>query len=218
MTQLSPALDAELRKASPLVFGAIAIDLPAAQVSLLDGSGILSFAGRTFVGEDPAFGTLSDIEDLSDGTGDSAPPFGMTLLPSDDAAAVTLSSPNMQGSPVRVYFGAVDQVSGLPIDPQLIFVGELDVPKLTSDDQGRRLDYEVVSVFERLFESDEAARLSAGHHRSIFPNEAGLDFVTGVAQPVYWGVAGNPSAITSFPAGGYGGGGGFGEQQMLENV
>ncbi|UYY60101.1 hypothetical protein [Sphingomonas sp. S2-65] len=207
MTNLTPALDAELRGVSPLVFGAISFELPDYTLNLLDGAGVIPFGGKTYVGEDATFGVLSDIEQLSDGLGDSAPAFAVTLLPNGDAAAAALAAPTMQGSHVTVWLGAVDQVSGRPIpDPYLIFLGELDVPTLISREHDRRLNYEVVSVFERLFEGDESARLSPGHHRSIFPNEAGMDDVTGVDQPVYWGVAGNPSPITYGGAGSFGGG------------
>ncbi len=213
MTILSAALDAELRSMSPTVFGAIHINLPDYDLALLDGAGILTIAGRTYVGHDETFGTLSEIEDLTDGAGDSAPAIGITLLPASDAASAALASPLMQGAPVVISLGAVNPATGLVIDVQTIFVGELDVPTLYSSENGRRLDYEIVSVFERLFEDDESARLSAGHHRSIFPNEAGMDFVTGVAQPVYWGVAGNPSAVTVYNggSGSYGGSTSFAE-------
>ena len=201
MSQLTPALHVALRGDMPLVFGAISIELPDVTVNLLDGAGVLSFGNKTYVGHDETFGTQSEIEDLTDGTGDSAPAFSMTLLPAGDAAAAALAAPTMQGSPVLVYMGAVNPATGLPIpDPQLIFIGELDVPTLHSTEDSRRLGYEVVSVFERLFEDDESARLSAGHHRSIFPNEAGLDYVTGVAQPVYWGIAGS-SNVTTYTGG-----------------
>lgn len=203
MTSLTPAFDAALRSDAPTVFGAISIELPGYNLNLLDGAGVLTFGGKTYVGEDATYGALSDIDDLTDGTGDNAPAFSVTLIPNGDAAAASLAAPTMQGSPALAWVGAVDQVSGLPIpDPHLVFLGELDVPTLQTDETGRRLEYEVVSVFDRLFEDDESARLSPGHHRSIFPNEAGLDFVTGVDQPVYWGVAGNPSPIV------YGGGSG----------
>lgn len=196
MTALTPALDSALRADAATVFGAVSIDLPTAQVNLLDGAGLLSFGGRTYVGEDATYGVLSDVEDITDGTGDSAPAFSLTILPSGAAAAAALAAPDMQGSQVRVWFGAINPLTGLVIpDPHLLFLGELDVPSLISSGDGRRLDYEVVSVFERLFEDDESARLSDGFHRSIFPNEFGLEYVTGVAEPVYWGVAGNPSAV-----------------------
>ena len=198
MTALTPALDAELRKDIPVVFGAVAIDLPDTSVNLLDGAGTLSFGGRIFVGEDATYGTISEVEDLTDGTGDSAPAFSMTLLPSGDAAAAALAAPGMQGSPVYVWVGAVNPATGQPVpDPHLIFMGELDVPTLQSEENARRLTYEVVSVFERLFEDDESARLSSGFHRSIFPNEAGMDGVTGVAETVYWGVQAPASNVVS---------------------
>lgn len=198
MSNLTPALEAALKSDAPLVFGAVSITLPSGEVNLLDGAGLLEFGGRTYVGQDDTFGTISDVENLTDGTGDNAPAIGLTLLPAGDAAAAALASPTMQGSPVAIYLGAVNKMTGAVIpSPHLIFLGEIDVPALVSGEEGRRLDYEIVSVFERLFEDDESARLSAGFHRSIFPNEAGLDFVTGVAEPVYWGIAGqNPTGIS----------------------
>ncbi|WP_455156023.1 hypothetical protein [Sphingomonas zeae] len=209
MSLLTPALDGALKADMSLVFGAVAIDLPEQSVNLLDGAGVLSFGNRTFVGHDETFGTISSVEDLTDGVGDNAPAFQLSLLPAGDAAAANLSRPTMQGSPVMVWLGAVDRVTGQPIpDPYLVFLGELDVPTLHSDEHGRRLDYEISSVFERLFEDDQSVRLSAGHHRSIFPAEAGMDFVTGVAQTIYWGVPGVQGAVSTYSggAGGYGGG------------
>jgi hypothetical protein len=204
MTALTPALDAALRADAPVVFGAVAIDLPGYAVNLLDGAGQLAFGGRTFVGEDATFGVLAAVEPMSDGAGDSAPAIGMTLLPVDGASAAALAAPDMQGSPVTVWLGAVDRATGLPVpEPHLVFLGELDVPTLQAGAGKRSIDYSVVSVFERLFEDDASARLSAGFHRSIFPGEAGLDFVTGVDKPVYWGVAGDPQNVFF---GGVGGG------------
>ncbi|WP_267433778.1 hypothetical protein [Sphingomonas sp. GM_Shp_1] len=211
MTALTPALDAELRKDSPTVFGAVKIMLPDGTIRLIDGSGVLRFGGETYVGEDPTYGVISDVENLTDGVGDSAPAIGLTLLPAGDAAAAALAAPSMQGAPVDIYVGAVNPATGGVIpDPHLIFAGEVDVPTLDAGEQGRTVEYEVTSVFERLFEDDESARLSAGHHRSIFPNEAGMDFVTGVAETVYWGVPGVQGAVQTFSGGGagYGGGGG----------
>lgn len=196
MSQLAPALEAELSGDAPLVFGSISIDLPGYQLNLLDGAGVLTFGGRTFVGQDETFGVLSDIDSLTDGVGDSAPAIGITLLPSGDAAAALLAAPTMQGAPVTISLGAVNPATGQVIGTTTIFIGELDVPSLVSGERERKLNYEVVSVFERLFEDDETARLSPGFHRSVFPGETGLDSVTGVDEPVYWGIAGqNPTGV-----------------------
>lgn len=191
MTDLTLAFDAELKKPAPTIFGAIAIDLPGYALNLLDGSGVLTFAGRTFTGRDAIFGTLSTVEEISDGFGDTAPAVSITLLPASDAAAASLAGPTMQGSPVYFYVGAVNVATGLVIpDPHLLAVMELDVPTLHKEANSRSLEYECVSVFERLFETDEGARLAPGFHKSIWPGELALDEITGVTQTYYWGVEG----------------------------
>ena len=192
MTQLTPAFDAALAGWSPTIFGAVSIALPGYTMNLLDGAGVLAFEGRTYAGRDPTFGALASIDSLTDGTGDNAPALSITLLPSGNAAAGTLAAATMQGSQVLIHIGAVDPASGAVIaDPQLLFIGELDVPTLQSKANSRELDYEVVSVFERFFQDDEGARLAPGYHKSIWPGELGLDDVTGVAQTFYWGVEGS---------------------------
>lgn len=196
MSALTPALEAALSGASPLVFGAVEINLPGYDLCLLDGAGVLSFGGKTYRGRDPVYGVLAAIEDIGDGVTEQAPSVGITLLPASDAAAASLAAPTMQGSPVAIYIGAVDPASGAVIpDPHLLFLGELDVPTLKSGPNSRSLEYEVVSVFERFFDDDEGARLSDGFHRSIWPDERGFVFVTGVTETVYWGMDAPPGAV-----------------------
>ena len=200
MAQLTVAFDAALAGSSPTVFGAVAIALPGGNVNLLDGAGVLSFGGRTYVGRDATYGTLAAIENLTDGTGDEAPALSITLLPASDAAAASLAAPTMQGSQVLIHIGAVDPATGAVIpDPQLLFIGELDVPKIVLKANARELEYEVVSVFERFFQDDEGARLAPGYHKSIWPGELGLDDVTGVARTYFWGVEGanNVGAVSA---------------------
>lgn len=202
MSQLTPAMDAALADPSPTVFGAVSIQLPDATVNLLDGSGILSFGGRTYSGRDDTYGVLAACEDLTDGMGDSAPALSLTLLPASDAAAAALSAPEMQGSRVEIYLGAVVPQTGAVIaDPILLGLFELDVPTLGSDDGGRELEYQLASVLERCFVDDEGQRLAPGRQRAIYANDAGLDDVTAVAATINWGVAGTNSGIS------YGGGG-----------
>src|SRR3546814_5455757 len=78
------------------------------------------------------------------------------LYPPNASAMATLCNPNMQGSQVSIFVGAVDPTSGLIIgQPEVKFLGEIDVPSLTIGEGGQRsLSYTAVSVFERLFETD----------------------------------------------------------------
>jgi hypothetical protein len=186
---MDPALKAALEQPSVLLFGALRIDLPDYTIRLLDGSASLVIGGETFVGQDPTFGTLAAISELTEEIGDSAPEISITLNPPDASASATLSHPSMQGSVVHLMAGAVDMTSGLTIGtPQTLFLGEIDVPTITIDKAGARtVEYSVVSVFERLFEVDEGVRAQDGWHQSIWPGERGLEFMTATDKNLYWG-------------------------------
>lgn len=203
MSALTPQMDAALAQAAPTWFGAVRIDLPGHTLRLLDGAGFAAFDGATYQGRDPIYGVLAAIDEISDGTGDAAPAIELTLHPASDAAAADLASAEMQGAPVSIFVGVIDRATGQVVpSPELLFVGELDVPTLRSTRNGRSLDLEVVSTFERFFADDEGARLADGFHRSVWPGEAGLAFVTGVEKTVYWGVDAPPSAVVTGRAGG----------------
>jgi hypothetical protein len=195
MTALSPALDTALAGRNPTVFGAIRIVLPSATIALLDGSGQLTFDSTTYRGKDATYGTLGEVETLSDGTGDTAPAVGITLYPPGDAAAADLASPTHQGAPVYLHVGAIEPTTGAVIGSHLLFAGEIDVPTLRSGENTRSLELEVVSVFQRFFADDEGIRLSPAWHKGVWPGETGLDDVTGVTETVYWGVQSERAAV-----------------------
>jgi hypothetical protein len=74
VSSLTPAFQAELAKPALILFGAVEILLPGpTPVRLLDGAGVATFGGRTFVGRDETFGVLGGVSDFSDGLDDQAP-------------------------------------------------------------------------------------------------------------------------------------------------
>lgn len=205
MTQLTPAMDSELAKSYFTAFGAVTISLPSYTIRIIDGSGVVSYGGNTFTGGDATYGTLDSIDDLTDGGSDEAPAIRLTFHPAGDAAAADLAKPTYQGSPVIIEMGLVNPNTGQVIpDPYLLFLGELDVPKLRVGRNSRLLEFEVVSAFERFFEVDDGARLSDSFHKTIWPGELGLQHVTGVEGAVYWGMEAPPGAVQYGP-GSYGG-------------
>ncbi|MGI4880962.1 MAG: hypothetical protein ACRYG4_26165 [Janthinobacterium lividum] len=192
---MTPATKAALSAGSALLFGAVEVDLPGYTLRLLDGAATLVIGGNVFTASDPIYGAISALHDLADGAGDEAPSYSIDFLPPSDTAAATLASAAMQGSAVKFYLGAVDRVTGLVIpDPEVIVLAELDVPTLTWDATSRLLTWTVTSVFERFFDVEEGQRLSDSFHQYVWPGELGLQFVTGVTQPVYWGLAA-PSVV-----------------------
>lgn len=189
MSVLTPALDAELSKDRATIFGAIAVDFAARSVFLLDGSAVLTFAGAKFRGDDPDYGSLQSIDDFTDGAGDEAPGFSFTLLPPSAEKALLMSLPTDQGARVRLWLGARDDYTGLVISsPLLLADAEIDVPTLEIGPKDHSVSYDVVGGMERFFESEEGITLSPTSHKEFWPGELGLDFVTGVTEPVYWGL------------------------------
>ena len=208
MTSLTTALDTAFSADRVPIFGAVSIALPGYTLRLLDGSGALTFAGGTFVGDDPTYGVLAAVSEIADGASDEAPAVSITLLPPNDTAAATLAAPAMQGALVQIYAGSWNLDTGAVIaDPTLLFIGEVDVPTLSAGDGGRTLEYEVTSISERLFAGDEGLRLSDGFHRSVWPGELGMANVSGVEQTIYWGTQPPPGTVqpgSSITGGGFG--------------
>lgn len=186
---MDPTLQAALAAPAPWIFGAVEIVLPGYNLRLLDGAGQIAINGNLYQGEDATFGTLASISTLSEDMGDEAPEISIELYPPNASAMATLCNPNMQGSRVTIMVGVVDPASGLIIgQPEVKFLGEIDVPSLTIGENGQRsLSYTAVSVFERLFETDEGARAQDAWHQSIWPGEKGLEFMTGTDKNLYWG-------------------------------
>ena len=186
---MDPTLKSALAQPSVLLFGALRIALPAYTIRLLDGSGTLQIGGETYVGCDDVFGTIAELSELSEEIGDQAPEITIKLFPPNISAAATLASPDMQGCSVQLLVGAVNMTTGAVIGvPEVVFLGEIDVPTVEIDAQGERsVSFTVVSVFERLFEIEEGQRASNGWHQSIWPGELGLEHMTGTDVNLYWG-------------------------------
>jgi hypothetical protein len=208
VTSLTTALDTALSQDRVPIFGAVSIALPGYTLRLLDGSGALTFAGGTFVGDDSTYGVLAAVSEITDGASDEAPAVSITILPPNDTAAATLAAPAMQGALVQIYAGSWNLDTGAVIaDPTLLFIGEVDVPTLSSGEGGRTLEYDVTSISERLFAGDEGLRLSDGFHRSVWSGELGLANVSGVEQTIYWGTQPPPGTVqpgSSITGGGFG--------------
>ena len=208
---LDPALNAELLKPVVTLFGCIELVLPHATVRLIDGAGFVAFAGRTFSGLDPVYGTIESIDTFADGVDSEDPTLGVTLLPPSNTAAALLADPTAQGGQVSLWVGALNPITGLPVStPDLRFLGEIDVPTLSVDRGTRKLKLEVVSVFERFFSDDEGVRLTDAWHQSIWPGETGLAGVTQVQRKLPWGgtaplPAASISSVSTGGGGSYGG-------------
>ena len=188
---MDPALKSALSQPSALLFSALKIQMPDHTIRLVDGSAALTIGGELYTGQDNVFGTIADASEIAEEIGDSAPEWTVSFFPPDVSATAALSHPSMQGSPVQLMAGACDPISGIAIGaPEIMFLGEIDVPTIRIDQKGGRMvEFTVVSVFERMFEVEEGQRASNGWHQSIWPGELGLEHMTGTDVNLYWGAS-----------------------------
>jgi len=183
-----PLLEAAAASDAPFLFGALKIEFPEYTLRLLDGAAQITIGGETYVGEDSVFGAIETIGAMDETIGNEAPEIEIGLLPPDASAAATLAAAEMQGSRVQVMFGAYDPSTGAVVGtPEVLFLGEVDVPTIETAQGSRRVSYTVVSAFERLFEVNEGERASDGWHQSIWPGERGFEYMTGTVKNLYWG-------------------------------
>ena len=196
-------------------FFAVRVELKSGPViNLIDGSGVVTFDGKTFTGQDATFGSLASANAVAERVASEAPQFSFTIMPPNTNALGTLNDPVQQGSRVFAWWGLVNDVTGAVIGvPELLWTGRLDYVKANYSEHVMACELVTVSAFDRLFASEEGQRLNGEWHKSIWPGETGLDYVYDATSEVYWGqeAPAKASAVT-YGGGGFGGfsGGGFG--------
>jgi hypothetical protein len=194
----SAFLSGQFDRPSLLVFVAVEIALASGFLRLIDGSGSVTFAGRTFAGQDPQLGVLNSLEPITDGFGDNAPGLKISINPPTSDAAAILAGEDMQGRSVLLWLGVLDPYTGTVVpDPVLVFVGEVDQGILTVALGTRGIDLQCVSIWERLFDDAQGVRLTNAYHQAAWPGELGFEFVTDIQRQLPWGAdAPRPVAVS----------------------
>jgi hypothetical protein len=181
-----------------LMFVGVEVALPqGGWLRLLDGSGSVTFSAKTFLGLDPTFGVLQNLDTITDGFGSTAPSLKISINPPTSDAAAILGGQDMQGMQVLVWLGALNTGTGAVVAPPLlIFSGEVDQGVLTVGAGSRLLDLQCVSIWERLFDDAEGVRLTNAYHQSAWPGELGMQFITDVQRSLPWGQDAARPAVT----------------------
>lgn len=198
---MTPSMEIALGARHVIFAGLLRIEFPGYTLRLTDCSAVITATidgtAQTFVGKDARFGTIGAIETISETAGDTMPGLDLVLMPPDLTAAVDLAQPAMQGVAVRAWLAALDLETGLPVsDPELLFAGEVDTVALAIDRGSRVLEVSCMSVFERLMEPDEGARLADSFHQWVWPGELGFANMTGTPIERLWGPGAKPPSVT----------------------
>ncbi|HEY1878433.1 MAG TPA: hypothetical protein VGG68_00725 [Caulobacteraceae bacterium] len=172
---------------SLLLFVAVEIELDSGFLRLIDGSGSVSFLGRTFTGLDPEFGVLAGFDVVTDGFGNTAPSLNVTINPPTSSAAAILASEDMQGKTVSIWLGLLTPGAGVVQDPLLVFSGQVDQGVLSVGIGSRSIALACVSIWELMFDDNQGVRLTNAYHQAAWPGELGLEYVTAVTRQLPWG-------------------------------
>lgn len=229
MTELTANLDAAYRASVIEDFYAIEIVLPSATIRLIDGAGFVNFpvdnVNCTFKGKDDIYGVLSAADKLQDGFGDNAPAFSFTMQAATDGAAAALTDLSNQGSSVRVWSGVRNPETNAVYGVSLRFDGFLDFATIEGDLNSIAINFQCVTWAELFFYTAEGVNLSDAFHKSLYPGEAGLAYMTGIQRSIIWGPGERPNNLiysgkTTGAGGGAGGvgGGGWREARARLNL
>jgi len=204
---LNPTLRAGLEAPAIRQFVALRVELSGGYViNLIDGRGTVAFdignGIQQFDGEDPVFGALASASSLTEQVATDSPRFTFALMPTTADAVGTLSNPAHQGCPVYVWWGMVDEMTGAPIGtPTMLWSGRWDFAKTNLSAESMVVEVETVSAFDRLYVAEEGARLNPTFHRSLFPGETGLDWMTAAQGDLHWGTDAPAPAIVKHGGG-----------------
>lgn len=212
---LDTILSAGLDLPSYRVFFALQIDLPGYPLRLIESDGEVRFlvdgVMQTFTGKDPIYGTLANVGSIAEAVATSAPILDIGILPPTEAAFGELGKPGIQGSLARVWFGIIDEATGLPRGaPELIFIGDFDTTIQTEDSEIRKVDVTITTSWERLQAAQEGQRLNDVWHQSIHPGDNCLSWNSEITMTQPWGMQTPTPTAGSQPGGGGSSGGGSG--------
>ena len=193
-------LKAALRSGAARYFTAVKIEYPDFTLRLVN-AGFVVIDGDTYLARDDTYGTLGLVERIGDGSGQDAPRCRIQLKPPSAAAMSALTDPEAQLSPLTVFWGCVNvstgEVIGVPEEP---FIGLLDEPRFSMDRNSWGVTLDCCSGLDRALDSTEGLRLAPAFQNTVWPSETSFDQVTGVDDPVYWGM--RPPAGSIFTGGG----------------
>lgn len=222
-------LVAALEEPQATVWHAVEIVLPERTILVCD-AGIVSFDGKDFANADPVYGVLGKVSPVSDGTDNQAARVEIEFKPNETGVATEYLfdvdgerildvddepilvdverafieeaiRPEIQLSAVTIWWGATDAETGEVIgEPEGAFHALLDTATVGISERDWSITFDCCSVLDYALQADEGMRLSPAFHKSVWPGELGLDFVTGVQRDTYWGQT-RPIASILYPNG-----------------
>lgn len=182
---MDPLLVAHIKAGGPLVH-LVTAALPDATIRWTLEGGFVAWDGNTWAARDAAYGALDSISEITDGIDDDAAPVTLGIIPPTLSSIADLAAADAQGAAVTIHLAGIDRETGLLAgEPYLLFIGELDQPRLL-DGRERRLEYDILPADAFGLQPNEEQRQSDAFHQSIWLGERGYEHQTEGRKIVFW--------------------------------
>ena len=166
--------------------GLLRIELPSRTLRYCDGA-FFEYESEIYRPDDAVFGTIGQMEAMSEGVGDFVPAVTMTLLIPDSSAAADVSAPGNQTARAVFTIAEYDAETGAILSADKQFDGQLDQTVFTIGNGKKELGVSIVSLAERLFEGNIGNTLNPTFHKSVYAGEKGHDNANGLSVGIAWG-------------------------------
>ena len=180
---MTAAMDTAMTAASkhPILLAKFAFD--SGDVNLWNGIGDITFNGDVYTGAGD-LGGVSPVEETEQ-TKAAGLIFSISGIPS--AFIATALGEDYQGRAAKLWFGAVNDAGAIIVDPELIFVGRMDVMTIDEAGETATIKVAVENVLIAL-ESTSERRYTPEDQKLDFPNDTGFDQVAALQDvTITWG-------------------------------
>ena len=165
----------------PILLFKFAFD--ANDVNLWSGIGDITFGGDVYTGAGDLIG-VSPVEETEQ-TKAVGVVFVISGIPSSFISLALAE--NYQGRAAKLWFGAMDDSGAIIVDPELIFVGRMDVMTIDEDGDTATIKIGVENILIAL-ESTSERRYTPEDQKLDFPNDTGFDQVAALQDAtITWG-------------------------------
>lgn len=164
-------------------FFAVDLDFSSGAVRAWNGSGSITFDGKTFTGVNN-LGQIDPVQESVDLRANNVR-VGLGGIPS---AMIALAlADHYQGRPGIIYFGLLNSSGAVIADPDQVFSGRIDTMEINEGPDGATIWISIESLMIDLGRSPER-RYTDGDQQAEFPGDKFFEFVTSIQdKEIVWG-------------------------------
>lgn len=180
---VTTAVNNEFTAATLSPFFAVEMDFSDGIVRLWTGYGSITIDSNTFL----AGGDILSVSSVNENSEVQANGVSVVLSGLSTSLVASALTTAYQGRDLNVYVGVLNTSGAVISDPIKVFAGKMDV--MTVDDDGATAQISITAESKLIdLERSRARRYTSEDQKIDFPNDKGLEFITGLQdKTIVWG-------------------------------